>query len=193
MTATLAAPLKRVRSVSDPRAVIAVYDSHSEAEAAVKELRGICFDMKRLSAVGKDYFPDKQMLDSRNTGDRMKDWGKTGALWSGWWGLLFGAAFFSVPGLGPLIIAGPLSVKVAAFENAALLGGLSVLGAGLYSLGIPENSALRCETAVEADKYLLVAQGSEPEIARAKQILNVTNPAELDEHVLTGAEPALAS
>src|SRR5277367_5448181 len=118
MTATLAEPLKRVRSASDPKAVIAVYDGYSEAEAGVKELKGVCFDMKKLSVVGKDYFPDEQMMDSCNAGDRMKDWGKTGALWSGWWGLLFGAGFFSVPGLGPLIIAGPLSARVAAFENA---------------------------------------------------------------------------
>jgi len=193
MTATLAATLKRVRSASDPKAVIAVYDGYSEAEAAVQRLQRVCFDMKKLSLITKDYYTDEQVTDYDNERDRMKYWGKMGALWGGLWGLLFGAAYFRVPGLGPLIIAGPLSSIVAALQNAAVLGGLSVLGAGLYGIGIPKDGVLRYETAIQADKYLLVAHGSETEIARAKEILNTTKPAELDEHVLTGAEPALAS
>ena len=193
MTATLTATLKRVRSASDPKAVIAVYNGYSEAEAAVQRLQRVCFDMKKLSLIAKDCYTDEQVTDCENEGDRMKYWGKMGALWGGLWGLLFGAAYFWVPGLGPLIIAGPLSSIVAALQNAAVLGGLSVLGAGLYGIGIPKDSVLRCETAIQADKYLLVAHGSETEIARAKEILNTTKPAELDEHVLTGAEPALAS
>ncbi len=193
MTATLAATLKRVRSASDPKAVIAVYNGYSEAEAAVQRLQRVCFDMKKLSLIAKDRYTDEQVTDYDNEGDRMKYWGKNGALWGGLWGLLFGAAYFRVPGLGPLIIAGPLSSIVAALQNAAVLGGLSVLGAGLYGIGIPKDSVLRYETAIQADKYLLVAHGSETEIARAEEILNTTKPAELDEHVLTGAEPALAS
>jgi hypothetical protein len=30
-----------------------------------------------------------------------------GAFWGGLWGLLFGAAFFAIPGIGPVVIAGP--------------------------------------------------------------------------------------
>src|SRR6266481_5447762 len=193
MTATLAATVKRVRSASDPKAVIAVYDRYSEAEAGVQRLQRVCFDMKKLSLIAKDYYTDEQVSDYDSEGDRMKYWGKMGALWGGLWGLLFGAAYFRVPGLGPIIIAGPLSSIVAALQNAAVLGGVSVLGAGLYGVGIPKDSVLRYETAIQADKYLLMAHGSETEIARAKEILNTTKPAELDEHVLTGAEPALAS
>jgi hypothetical protein len=38
----------------------------------------------------------------------MKYWGKQGAFWGGLWGMLFGAAFFAIPGLGPILVAGPL-------------------------------------------------------------------------------------
>jgi len=99
--------------------------------------------------------------------------------------LLFGAAFFWVPGLGPLLVAGPVSAAiVAALESAVVVGGVSVLGAALYSIGMPKDSVLRYETAIKVNKYLLVAHGTEAEVAKAKDILATTNPAQLDEHVL---------
>jgi hypothetical protein len=57
-----------------------------------------------------------------------------------------------------------------------VVGGLSALGAGLYSLGIPKDSILQYETALKTDKFLLIAHGSADEITRAKEILNRTNP-----------------
>ena len=47
-------------------------------------------------------------MDTITRGDRMKYWGKLGTFWGGLWGLLFGAAFFAIPGIGPVLVAGPL-------------------------------------------------------------------------------------
>ena len=182
------------QSISDPEAVIAIYNTHPEAEAAVKELHRGGFDMRKLSVVGRDYHTDHQVVGYYNAGDRMKYWGKMGVLWGGLWGLLFGAAFFLVPGIGPLLIAGPLSAAfVAALESAVLASGLTVLGAALYSIGIPKEGVLRYETAIKLNKYLLLAHGTGTEVAQAKEVLQTTKPAILDEHVLSGPEPALAS
>ena len=68
--------LKRRKNMTDTNAVIAVYDSHSAAEDAVKELQKSGFDMKKLSVVGKDYHTDEQVVGYYNAGDRMKYWGK---------------------------------------------------------------------------------------------------------------------
>ena len=89
-------------------AMVAVYKTHIEAEAAVKELQKAGFAMKKLSIVGKDYHSDESVVGYYNTGDRMKHWGKLGAFWGGIWGLLFGSAFFMIPGIGPILVAGPL-------------------------------------------------------------------------------------
>jgi hypothetical protein len=186
--------LNRGQSISDPEAVVAVYKTHPEAEVAVKELQKGGFEMKKLSIVGKDYHTDEQVVGYYNAGDRMKYWGRMGALWGGFWGLLFGAAFFWVPGVGPLLIAGPLSASiVAALEGGVVVGGLSALGAGLYSIGIPKDSIVRYENAIKVSQYLLVAHGTEAEVAQAKEILKKTNPAQLDEHEMGAATPALAS
>jgi hypothetical protein len=60
---------------------------------------------------------------------------------------------------------------VGALEEAALVGGLSALGAGLYSIGIPKNSIIKYETEVKNGKLLLVAHGTADEVEQARDIL----------------------
>ncbi|MGD8413785.1 MAG: permease [Candidatus Latescibacterota bacterium] len=163
--------------------VVAVFGANAEAEDAVKELQRSGFDMKKLSIVGKDYHTEEHVVGYYNAGDRMKYWGKLGAFWGGLWGLLFGAAFFWVPGVGQLVVGGPLvSWIVGALEGAAVFGGLSALGAGLYSIGIPKDSIVKYETAIKGNKYLLVAHGTKDEVEKAKQILDGSAAQEVDVH-----------
>jgi uncharacterized membrane protein len=164
-------------------AVVAIYKSHAEAEAAVKELQHAAFDMKQLSIVGRDQHTDEHVVGYYNAGDRMKYWGKMGAFWGGVWGLLFGSAFFLIPGVGPLLVAGPLvGWIVGALEGAVVVGGLSAIGAGLYSLGIPKDSILKYETALKTGKFVLIAHGTAEEATRAREIIRNTNPEALEEH-----------
>ena len=158
--------------MSKGNVAVAIFNTHVEAEKAVKELQKSGFDMKKLSIVGKDYHTEEQVVGYYHTGDRMKYWGKLGAFWGGLWGILFGAAFFWIPGIGPLVVAGPLvSAIVGGLEGAVAIGGLTALGAGLYSLGIPKDSIINYETSIKSDKFLLVVHGSEDEMAKAEDIL----------------------
>jgi hypothetical protein len=163
--------------------VVAIYPSHTAAEAAIKELQQGGFDMKKLSIVGSDIHKDEHVVGYYSAGDRMKYWGKMGAFWGWIWGILFGSAFFLIPGIGPLVVAGPLvGWIVGALEGAAVVGGLSAIGAGLYSLGIPKDSILKYETALKTDKFVLIAHGSMDEIMRAKDILHRTQSETLEQH-----------
>jgi hypothetical protein len=111
--------------------------------------------------VGKDYHTEEHVIGYYNAGDRMKVWGKLGAFWGVLWGLLFGSAFFLIPGIGPIMVFGPLvGWIVAALEGAVVVGGLSALGAGLYSIGIPKDSIVKYETALKSDKFLVIAHGT---------------------------------
>jgi len=164
-------------------AVVAIYENHLDAETAVKELQHSGFDMKKLSIIGKDYHADEHVVGYYNTGDRVKYWGKLGAVWGGFWGLLFGSAFFVIPGIGALAVGGPLvSWIVGALEGAVVVGGLSAVGAALFGIGIPENSILKYERSLKADKFLLVAHGTSDEVDRAKNILQDTNSIETNVH-----------
>ena len=167
----------------DKNSIVVVYESHPDAEAGVKELQKSGFDMKKLSILGREYHTEEHVVGYYNAGDRMKYWGKTGAFWGGLWGLLVGAAFFVIPGVGPVLIAGPLAAwVVGALEGAVVVGGLSVLGAGLYSIGIPKDSILRYESALRAEKFLLIAHGTPEEVIKAKDILRSTHPDEVNVH-----------
>jgi len=169
--------------MSKNNSVVAIYPSHTAAEAAIKELQKSGFDLKKLSIVGRDYHTDEHVVGYYNAGDRMKVWGKTGAFWGGVWGLFFGSAFFWVPGLGPLLVAGPLvSWIVGALEGAVVVGGLSAIGASLYSLGIPKDSILQYETDLKAGKFVLLVHGSTDDAGRAKDILTRTQPVTLEHH-----------
>ncbi len=164
-------------------AVVAIYKSHAEAEAAVKELQHSSFDMKQLSIVGRDEHKNEHVIGYYNSGERMKHWGKQGAFWGGIWGLLFGSGVFLIPGVGPLLVAGPLvGWIVGALEGAVVVGGLSAIGAGLFSLGIPKNSILQYETAIKTGKFVVIAHGTAQEVARAREIIKNTTPEALEEH-----------
>jgi hypothetical protein len=150
---------------------IAVYNTHQEAEAAVKQMQRTGFDLKKLSIIGRDYQTEESVLGFYNIGDRVKFWGKQGAFWGGLWGLLVGSAFFVIPGVGPLVVAGHfVGALVAVLEGAAIGGGLSSLGAALFSLGVSKNSIVQYETDLKAGKYLMIAHGTKADLEKAREI-----------------------
>jgi hypothetical protein len=157
---------------SKNNSVVATYSEHSDAEDAINLLKKGDFNIKQLAIVGRGYHTEDQVVGYYTTGDRMKHWGKKGAFWGGLWGMLIGSAFFLVPGIGPVLVAGSaVAWIVGALESAVLVGGLSALGAGLLSIGIPKDRALKYETSVKAGKLLLIAHGTAQEAEKAREIL----------------------
>ena len=172
--------------------VIAVFADHPAAETAVKKLTAAGFEMKNLSIVGKGFHTDEKVVGFYNAGDRIKFWGTRGAFWGGFWGLFLGGLFMTIPVVGHVIVLGYLAtIAVAGIENAVVVGGLSALGAALYSIGVPKDSVIQYETAIKTDSFLVMAHGPAAEIARAKTILSTANPSRLDVHAgVKAKEPA---
>ena len=157
---------------SELNSVVAIYDTHEKAEQAIKELQEAGVDMKSLSIAGRNTHTDEHVVGYYNAGDRMKYWGKVGAFWGGFWGLLFGSAAFAIPGLGPILVAGPLVAWiVAGLEGAVVVGGVSAVGAALVSIGIPKDSVIKYEMALKTDKFMLVVHGTPDAVAKAKDII----------------------
>jgi hypothetical protein len=163
--------------------IIGVFADHQGAETAIKALTSGGFDMKTLSVVGKGYHTDEKVTGFYNAGDRIKFWGSRGAFWGGFWGLFFGGMFLTIPLVGHIVILGYLGAAiVSAVEGALTVGGLSALGAALYSIGIPKDSVLHYEADVKADNFLVMAHGTAADMARAKEILGNANPLRMDVH-----------
>lgn len=166
-------------------AAVSICNSHQEAEAAIQTLKKFGFDVKKLSLIGKGYHSEEHPVGFYSTGDKIRAWGSTGAFWGSMWGILMAPAVFLLPPLGMVAMAGPIvSVVISALEGAVLVGGLSAVGAALSQLGVPKEQVIVYETALKADKYVLMVHGSDDEVARAKSILAGTQPMEVAETLL---------
>jgi hypothetical protein len=160
---------------------IGVFPDHPTAEAAVKSLANAGFDMKALSLVGKGYHSDEKVMGFYSSSDRIKFWGSRGAFWGGFWGLFFGGVFMFIPVVGHVVVLGYLAATIiSAVEGAVVVGGLSALGAALYGIGIPKDSVIKYEADMKVDRFLVMAHGTDAEVARAKGILGASNPTRLD-------------
>jgi hypothetical protein len=156
-------------------AVTRVYDRQDEAESAVARLQSAGFDMRKVSVVGKEDLGALQVFGYYRHEGRIKYWGRSEKFWGPLWEALDGWAFFSVPGIGPVVVAGPLAGwVVATLSNAVIFGGLTALGTGLYSMGISQDKVLLCEGALREGRYLVMAHGSTSEVRTAKEILGVS-------------------
>ena len=152
--------------------VIAVYWDHASAEDAVRRLQSAGIPMQNVSIVGKDFQATDKPLGFVTAGSTAKEGAQAGAWTGGLFGLLFGAAFLVLPGVGPLIVAGPLA--------AALLGGIEGVVAGaavggltgaLVGLGLSEDKAIHYESEITAGKFLLTLLADDHQVERAKSLL----------------------
>ena len=156
----------------DETASIYICNSHQEAENAIRTLKNFGVDVKQLSLIGKGYHSEAHPVGFYTTGDKIAAWGSTGAFWGGIWGVFIAPAVFLLPPLGVVAMAGPIvSILVSALEGAVLVGGLSAIGAALSQIGVPKDQIIQYETALKADKYILMVHGSAEEVATAKSIL----------------------
>jgi hypothetical protein len=148
------------------------FDTHADAENSVRLLALSGFNMRRLSVIGRGYHSEEHPIGFYTKGDRIRSWGKFGAFWGAIWGLLFAPAIFILPGIGVTAMAGPIvSSLVNALEGAVVVGSLSALGSAMLDSGINEELAIRYETAIKADQFLLLVHGSNEEIQLAHNLL----------------------
>ena len=89
--------------------IVALYRSLTTAEVAINKLDQSGFDMKKLSVTGRgDYRTAEHKIGYDNVTDRMKAWGEADVFWSWFGGIALGSAFFWIPSLRPLMLAGLL-------------------------------------------------------------------------------------
>lgn len=163
--------------------VVAVYGNHEVAEAAVRKLADGNIPMNEISIIGKGYHTDEKVVGFYNIGERMKFWGKYGAFWGGMWGILVGGLFVTVPVIGPVVVLGSLAAMVlSGIEGVVVVGGVSALGGALFSLGVPKDTILQYESALKADGFMVLVQGTMQEIERARRILKISNARQIDTH-----------
>jgi hypothetical protein len=152
--------------------IVAVYGDHAEAEGAVRRLHEAGFAMSDLSIIGRDFQVSEEPVGFVGAGDYAKAGAETGAWFGGLFGLMVGAAFLIIPGVGPVVIAGPLTAAVIAGLEGAIAGtALGSLGGALVGWGIPKDRALKYETQVRGGKFLVLVRGLPEVVDRARGLL----------------------
>jgi hypothetical protein len=152
--------------------IVAVCANHPAAERAIRQLHKAGFAMCDLSIIGRDFQMTEEPVGFISAGDCAKAGAETGAWFGGLFGLLVGAAFLILPGVGPVVVAGPLAAALLAGLEGAVAGtALGTLAGALVGWGIPKDRALKYETQIKGGKFLVVVRGVPEVITRARSLL----------------------
>ncbi len=166
--------------MADDNSCAALYRTHEQVEAAIRVLQTAEFDIRKISIVGKSYHGEENPIGLYKIDDRVSFWGAQGAFWGG----MCSAALFWMPGLGPVVLAGPLvATLVGALEGGMAVGGLSALGVALYSIDIPKDSIIRYEAALNSNQYLIIVHGTQKEVERVYEVLVVSESTDAAIHL----------
>ncbi|MET0384441.1 MAG: DUF3341 domain-containing protein [Polyangiales bacterium] len=137
------------------KSVIGIVDTQQRAETIVQDLRQAGFALPDLSVLYPNRSGDSSFAFKNGTKapEGATAGVSAGGALGGTLGLLAGLGAIAIPGLGPLIAAGPLLGALSGAAAGAAVGG--VTGA-LVGMGIPEFEAKRYEEGL-ADGQILVA------------------------------------
>jgi hypothetical protein len=155
-------------------AVFGIYKTRSAAEQAVDRLMAAGHSNNDISVLLPDNTSSKEFAHEKNTKapEGAATGVATGGVVGGTLGLLAGIGALAIPGVGPLIAAGPIMGALAGLGVGGAVGGL--IGA-LVGMGIPEYEAKRYEGRIKEGGILLsVHCDTSEEISRAKDVLKQT-------------------
>lgn len=140
--------------------IVGVFDTDREATAAIESLQNQGFRADEISVITKNR--DDQAAISDETGSKAPEGVATGAatggVVGGVTGLLAGLGLLAIPGVGPILAAGPIA---ATLTGAAVGAGAGGLVGGLIGLGIPEDEANEYGAYVDNGKILVLVDEDE--------------------------------
>ncbi len=155
-------------------AVFGLYPSRSQAESAVNLFQNAGYRPTDISMLAPENIGNKDLAIQKNSKspEGATTGAVSGAVVGGAMGWLAGIGALSIPGLGPLIAAGPI---MAALAGAGAGGAVGGIGGALVGLGIPEYEAKRYEGRIRDGGTLLSIHCDSSEwTSRAKKMMQIT-------------------
>ncbi len=165
------------------KTIVAVYDTHQEAKNATEALNREGFSDSEVSLVASDHKREYATTDvvadhAETAGEKAGHWAINGGLWGGVAGLVAGLVGMSLPGVGPVVVAGPLGAALGGAITGALVGG--ILG-GLTGLGIPEEEAHVYAESIRRGGTIVSVTIPEERVDLATRTLDQFHPVDIDE------------
>lgn len=167
----------------DRQCVVAVYDSFDKAKSAIIALEASSFPSDQVSLVSQNVEREVpgDVEEEMQFGDESERDAAKGAGVGGLIGALLGAPLLAVPGIGPLLAAGPIATGL----TGAIVGGF--LGS-MAGWGVHKDRVKEYERQVQEGAVLVVATGDPLEVANAREILDDTGATAVDLHAQTSAD-----
>jgi hypothetical protein len=180
-------PVKMLR-----RCAVGTFPNYEVTEVALRELKDNGFVMDRVSVVGRDIHHHSDFaganVSDQVTGVNQLDTNQNkaeegarkgtvaGSTVGSLAGLLVGLGAITIPGVGPVMLAGAAATAIATAISGGVIGGAagSLVG-GLMGLGIPADRAKAYSDRVSQGDYLAMVEGSEADITLAASIFNKHN------------------
>ncbi|MEK3731505.1 MULTISPECIES: general stress protein [Paenibacillus] len=157
--------------------IVGAFRTEQEATRAIEELKRQGFSTEEISVIAKDRGESAAIQDETDTKapEGLASGAATGGVLGGVTGLLAGIGALAIPGIGPIIAAGPIA---ATLTGAAVGAGAGGLVGGLIGLGIPEDRAKEYDNYVHEGNILVIVdtnpdhEGQVYGVFRSNQALN---------------------
>lgn len=177
---------------------IGVFLSRLDVQLALEELKSFDFPMDKVSAIAldldrSDLIPSLESSPAKDPGKKGAALGAvTGGTLGGITGLLVGLGSLTIPGVGPIMLAGATATAIATAVAGSAMGASagSFLGR-LVALGIPEEDAKVYSDRVLNGFYLIIVDGTRTEIIRAQAILSRLGIKDWNSYALPNLKPSL--
>lgn len=162
------------------KTVMGIFPTMTEADAAFSDLLTEGFDRSRISAISKDANVSK--TETKGTVQNAVEGGASGAVTGGavggLAGLLMAAGAITLPGIGALLIGGPLMAALGITGAAATVATTAMTGAAaggvigaLTGMGMPEETAKVYSERISQGSVVLSLDVDETDVDRAQAIL----------------------
>jgi hypothetical protein len=169
------------------KSVFCILNNVEQAEGVVESLKSCGFSNNDISVLFPDKSSSKEFAHEKHTKapEGATTGATTGGVLGGALGWLAGIGALSIPGVGPLIAAGPIMAALTGGAVGAAVGGIT---GALVGMGIPEFEAKRYEGKIRRGNILIsVHAENSDESKRAKQILEDAG----GEDISTGSEASV--
>lgn len=158
------------------KTVVGLFSSRNDAESAVNKLRSQGFSKEEISIISKDRKDQsRSSAKPQEYDDDITDGALTGGTLGGIGGLLLGAGAMVIPGIGPILAAGPISAAL----GGAVAGGLA---GGLIDWGIPSEVSEHYAQKVAQNQILAIVKTSDSKVNEAAQILRQFGARDVESH-----------
>ncbi|AIQ27843.1 hypothetical protein P40081_06320 [Paenibacillus sp. FSL P4-0081] len=162
--------------------IVGVFYTEHEASRAIEDLKSHGFLTEDISVIARNKRDVEAISDETGTKapEGMASGAATGGILGGVTGLLAGIGALAIPGIGPIIAAGPIAATLTGVAVGAGTGGLV---GGLIGLGIPEDEAESYDNYVDEGRILVMVDADNTRESDVYSIFRNHNSANADRYM----------